>query len=254
MKKLNFSAFLALFALLSFSSFAQENKSSYESSKFFPKAGDIGASILIDGLIDNISLGSNSNDYGQNILFGKYYWKDDVAFRAGFGLSINNSKRETADSLGVLLIEVDSVRSNYNINISGGIEKHLSPTKRLDPYIFSQLDLTFIGKTKTETETRSISSVGTSKQERTIKRDGGLAFGLQAGGGFNYFLAERFSIGTELALRIQYVKLGGTISDNTITTSTNGTTVSDFESREDLSKQTTIDVEPNALINISYFF
>jgi len=232
---------------------AQES-STYEGSEFFPKAGDFGTSIIIDGLIDNINLTSTSTGYGQNILFAKYYLKDDIVLRAGFGFDLNNSKRETADSSGVFLVEVDSLTSNYNINISGGIEKHLSASRRLDPYVFSQMDITFIGKTKTESETRLISSAGTNKTERTIKRDGGLAFGIQAGGGFNYFLTERFSIGTELAFKIQYVKLGGTISDNTITSVTNGNPISNFESREDLTKTATIKAEPNALINISYFF
>ena len=225
-----------------------------EEATLLPKAGDFGASIIVDGLIDNISLGSVENEYGENILFAKYYLKDDLALRMGVGFNFTNVKQETADSSGVFLIEVDSSRSNYNLNFSGGIEKHLTATKRLDPFVFSQLDLTFIGKTKSDSENRLISSAGTNTTTREVKEDGGLAIGLQAGGGFNYFLSQKFSIGTELALRLQYVKLGGTRSDNTITTVQNGTTTSNFESSEDITKTTDINVRPNAQINISYFF
>lgn len=242
-----------VFTLLSAIAFAQDSPQDSELS-LLPKAGDFGASIIVDGLIDNISLGSVNNEYGQNILFAKYYLRDNLALRVGFGFSLTNVSNETADSVGVFLVEVDSSRSSYNLNFSGGIEKHLAPTKRLDPFLFSQLDLTFIGKTNTDSEMRQISSNGTNTTTREIKQDGGLAIGLQAGGGFNYFLSTRFSVGTELALRLQYVKLGGTVSDNTVTQVQNVNTTSNFESREDLSKTTNVNVQPNAQINFSYFF
>lgn len=252
MKLLSGLLSIVLLSLLSIQASAQTTKN--DQVDFLPKEGDFGASIILDGLIDNIRLTSNTNNYGQNILFAKYYLKDDLVLRGGFGLTVNSINRESADSAGVLLVEVDSSRSNYNVNISGGIEKHLKASKRLDPFVFAQMDLTFIGKTKTDSERRIISTVGTNTTTREIVADGGLAFGLQAGGGFNYFLSQRFSIGSEIALRLQYVKLGGTTSDNTTTSAGNVNITSSFESREDITKTTTINVQPNALINLSYFF
>ncbi len=245
---------LCLMCLFISSAITAQEKSTYSSGEFFPKKGDIGASILIDGLIDNIKLTSNNNQYGQNILFVKYYLEDDLALRLGFGFTLDAYKREKADSMGLSLIEVDSTSSRYFINTSFGIEKHLNPSKRLDPFIFAQLDLTFIGKTKIEAETREISTAGVSSLNRTIKRDGGIAFGLQVGGGMNYFLTERFSIGTELALRFQVVSEGGTISDNEIFTPIGGSSVSDISSSEDRITTTELNVSPNALINLSYYF
>jgi len=245
---------LSIFFCFSIGSFAQDSTSTYTSSEYFPKAGDVGVSLLFDGLIDNISLGSNTNEYGQNLLFVKYYLEDDVALRLGFGLNVNSYKRQQADSVGLALVEQDSTFSNFNINVSAGIEKHLMPTKRLDPFIFAQLDLTFIGKTNGEINLNETTSAGTARTQRTIKQDGGLAVGLQAGGGLNYFLTKRLSLGTELALRFQYVKEGGTISDNTLFTPVNGNNTSDFTSREDQVNTADVGVRPNAQLNISYFF
>ncbi|MBL4710153.1 MAG: hypothetical protein JKY48_17115 [Flavobacteriales bacterium] len=252
MKLLSSLLTIVLLSLLSIQTSAQSTKD--KTIDFLPKEGDFGASIIVEGLIENIRLTSNTNDYGQNILFAKYYLKDDLVLRGGFGLTVNTVNRESADSSGVFLVEVDSSRSNYNVNISAGIEKHLNASKRLDPFLFAQMDLTFIGKTKTDSERRIISSAGTNKTTREIIADGGIAFGLQVGGGFNYFLSQRFSVGSELALRLQYVKLGGTVSDNTTASIGNVNTTSSFVSREDITKTTTINVQPNVLINVSYFF
>ena len=116
------------------------------------------------------------------------------------------------------------------------------------------MDLTFIGKQKLDINSSTSSKAGTSRSERAIKADGGIAFGIAAGGGFNYFLAEKFSIGAELALQITYSSVGGTITDNQVITPINGSSTSTFISREDKLNQTDIGVSPQALINLSYFF
>ncbi len=249
MNRLKLLTLIAIGCLLSFSTTAQDT-----TKGFLPKAGDVGASIVVDGLIDNIQLSTNSNSYGQNILFVKYYFSDDLALRAGFGFNLNKIVRETADSSGALLIEEDSLRRSVSFNLSAGIEKHLTANKRLDPYVFGQLDISLIGKTKNEIENREISSIGTKSTEREIIRDGGFALGINLGGGFNYFLAKNFSVGSELYLGLQYVSVGGSVSDNTTTTTAGGTRSSTFNSREDISKSTTLNVNPTAQINFSYFF
>jgi len=249
MNRLKSIALLLMSCFLSLSVFAQDT-----SKDFLPKAGDFGASIVVNGLIDNISLSTNSNAYGQNILFAKYYLKDDLALRTGFGFKLNRAVRETADSAGALLVEVDSLRRSYSVNISIGIEKHLMPNKRLDPFVFGQLDLSLIGKTKNNIENRQTSTIGTNSTEREIIRDGGFALGLNLGGGFNYFLAKNFSVGSELYLGFQYVSVGGGITDNTTNTTAGGTRTSTFDSRDDISKTTALNVNPTAQINFSYFF
>jgi len=249
MNTLKSIAFFLMGSLLAISTIAQETQ-----KEFLPKAGDFGVSIVVDGLLDNIQLSTNNNTYGQNILFAKYYLKDDLALRAGLGFKLNRSLRETADSSGALLVEEDSLRRSGSVNVSFGIEKHLTANKRLDPFIFGQLDISLIGKSRTEVDERRISSVGTSTEAREIIQDGGFALGLNVGGGFNYFLAKNFSVGSEVFLGFQYVSVGGGITDNTTNTTAGGTRTSTFDSRDDITKTTTLNVNPTAQINFSYFF
>ena len=219
-----------------------------------PKKGDFGTSIIVSGLIDNINLSPNKSSYGQNVLFAKYYLEDDLVLRVGLGFNVSRSVSESSDSSGLFLNEVDSMRRNSSMNVSIGIEKHLTNNKRLDPYLFGQLDLSFIGKSKTETDVRQISTIGTASNNREVIRDGGFAIGVNAGGGFNYFLAKNFSVGSEVYLGLQYVSIGGGISDNTTNTTAGGNRSSTFNSREDITKTTNLNVAPTAEINFSYFF
>jgi len=232
---------------------AQE-KNADKRSELMPSKGDYGVMLVLDGLIDQIDLSAQRNQYGNNLLFGRYYLEDKLVLRAGFGVGVSSRTRSTADSVGTSLVEVDSSRNNYMINLSGGVEAHLGNSKRLDPYFFSQIDLTFIGKTNTSIDRREISGAGTASRERTIKEDGGLAIGLVNGMGLNYFVANRLSIGTEISFNLLYVNRGGTISDNEIITPINGAATSNFSRREDQQAQFNLDVQPSATINFSYFF
>jgi hypothetical protein len=251
-KEMKLTKTLTLFAaavLFSIISTAQNTE-----NDFLPKKGDFGTSILVSGLIDNINLSPNKSSYGQNILFAKYYLEDDLALRVGLGFSLSRSVSESSDSSGLFLNEVDSMRRSSSMNVSIGIEKHLTDNRRLDPYVFGQLDLSFIGKSKTETDVRQISTIGTASNNREVIRDGGFAIGVNAGAGFNYFLAKNFSVGSEVYLGLQYVSLGGGISDNTTNTTAGGNRSSTFNSREDITKTTNLNVAPTAEINFSYFF
>jgi hypothetical protein len=230
------------------------NTESENRHEFMPKQGDLGTTILLSGLIDNIQFTTPEVELGQNILFVRYYLEDDLSLRLGFGFDLNSINRETADSVGLSLISTDSSTSRFTLNISGGIEKHLKSTNRLDPYIYSQLNLTFVGKENTDIITTEEFSAGIDRINRSIKKDGGIGVGLVVGGGMNYFIAPRFSLGAEIGLFLQYSSIGGTISDNTITTLNNGNSSSDFNRSEDKVQRTTIGVQTNALINVSYFF
>ncbi|MEQ8910063.1 MAG: hypothetical protein RIC95_12770 [Vicingaceae bacterium] len=254
MKKISLSLSLIFLFTLGFAQEDMDSKENAKKNNFYPQAGDFGTSIVVNGLIDNISFESNQNRYGSNFIFGRYYLEDDLVLRMGLGLIVNSTKNTTADSVGNTLEEVENTKTNYLLNFSGGIEKHLGGTKRLDPYLFSQLDLTFIGKSTEEIITEETSAAGTSKVEQTIKEDGGIAIGLGGGVGFNYFIAPRLSIGSELSMGLMFVNEGGTVSDNTVTTPVNGSASTNFTSREDKTRTLSLGVMPNALVHFSYFF
>ena len=251
MKKLKFSItiLLILFAVVSVS--AQN-----ESESLLPKKGSFGTSLILDGLIDNIKLSSNENNYGQNILFGKYYLEDDLALRLGIGFSLNSSTREASDSsgAGLLFVELDSSRRVMSMNVSAGIEKHFVGTNRIDPYIFGQLDVSLIGKDRTELEARATSTIGTGTATQETIIDGGYAIGINAGMGLNFFLAKQLSVGSEVFLGFQHVALGGGISDNLTVVAADGTRSSTFSESSERTKTSDLNVSPTAQINISYFF
>jgi len=115
---------------------AQE-KNADKRSELMPSKGDYGVMLVLDGLIDQIDLSAQRNQYGNNLLFGRYYLEDKLVLRAGFGVGVSSRMRSTADSVGTSLVEVDSSRINYMINLSGGVEAHLGNSRRLDPYFFS---------------------------------------------------------------------------------------------------------------------
>jgi len=221
---------------------------------YLPIAGDMGASIVLDGLINNIKLGSKSSPFGNNLLFGRYYYENDKAFRLGFGLDLQNTSRNQADSVGMNLVEQDSSFNNYSISISFGLEKHLNSSSRLDPYIAADIALAFIGKNVTEIERREHSAAGISRMERKITEDGGLGFALIGSLGFNYFLAQNFSIGSELGIGFDVIRRGGTTTDNTVNTPINGTASADYMVRKDKTTKVNIGVKPSASIHLSYFF
>ena len=177
---MNFIKLASITFCITLSAFAISQEDS-GTSKFFPKRGDIGASIVVNGLIENIDLNTNTNEFNQNILFAKYYLKDDLALRLGIGLSAFNSKREKSETVNDITTEIDSISKQTTFNISAGIEKHLQGSYRLDPYIFAQYDFAFIGKQKTEFEAREISSVGTKIENLESIRDGGISVALKFG-------------------------------------------------------------------------
>ena len=249
MKRLIFSMLLSIAAV---SGFSQTDSS--QASKFLPKTGDIGFNIVLDGLIDNINLGPKNNDFGNNILFLRYYSTDETAYRIGFGVDFNNYHRSTADSIGTELRERDTTIRDFSLNVSFGLEKHLRPSKRLDPYLAADLGLIFIGKSYQKNEENTTSAAGTSSVVQTIEQDGGLGMSLSGSVGFNYFLAPRLSIGSELGLGFNLIRRGGAKTDNTVSTPVNGSVTSVYEVNSDKTTNINLGVTPSASIHFSYFF
>lgn len=258
MKKPLFLAIVFCITFSSLTTFSQSKDSLENNSEsnhaYLPKAGDIGASIVLDGLINNINLGAKSGPFGNNILFGRYYYENNKAYRLGLGLNFQNISRNQADSVGMNLVEQDSSFNNYSLSLSFGLEKHLNSSSRLDPYIAADIALAFIGKNVTEIERKEHSAAGVSRMERTITQDGGLGFALIGSFGFNYFLAKNFSIGSELSLGFDIIRRGGATTDNTVNTPINGSASAEYVVRNDKTTYVNIGVSPSASIHLSYFF
>ncbi len=245
---------ISLLIICTFSSSVFSQKDSLQRSALIPGAGDVGVTLNLTGLIDDIKLNSRNDGLGNNILFARYYLDNLHALRFGFGLNLQSDKITGGDSIGSFYQTTDSTYSKYTLSFAIGGEKHIITSSRLDPYLFSQLSLIFIGKEKGEYERVNTSGSNQETFKRTTKNDGGLGFSLSAGGGMNYFIASNFSIGTELGLAFTFSKVGGNRTINEVDRDFSGNTITVRESFELEERNASVQVDPSAVINISYFF
>jgi len=120
------------------------------------------------------------------------------AMRLGVFLGFQNKTTITQDEDGESdMLELKDKESSITIAVQPGLEKHMTGTDRLSPYIGGYLDLSFTNKnTKKETQL----NLNDNKREVGYekKTSGSLGIGLNAVAGFEYYLAKSLYFGTEL--------------------------------------------------------
>ncbi len=221
--------------------------------------GDWGFVLNLTGLIDNISIGNVSDGNNNNAILAKHHLTDDKVLRLGLGLRSINNNTFTADSISIgsgnrALQEYDSTETRFDFSISGGIEKHLGTTRRLDPFVGGELSIGRIGATKIDANTDITDITGTRNISHIIQTDGGFNFGLNAIAGFNYFFAERISIGAEFSLGYMYSSVGGDRSESLVDTPISGSQISDFSESKSKTSGKGFEVNSTAGLMLSFFF
>jgi hypothetical protein len=218
--------------------------------------GDWGVVLNLSGLINNIRLTNFQDSIGNNSILIKHYRKENLVYRFGLGAGLYSVKTSSEDSLKLnqQLLDKDSIFKQSSFSVSFGMEKHLGTSKRLDPYVGFQAMVGFIGKTKIEVDSETRSKAGTASIDRDIVMDGGNAFGLHLIAGFNYFIAERFSLGAEYTLGYNYRLVGGNFSDTVIDTPLNGTGNSTVEKGQLAVRNSGFSPSGSANIFIAYYF
>lgn len=97
--------------------------------------------------------------------------------------------------------ELKTTKSNFDISIQPGIEKHFVGTDRLSPYYGAEAMIGFGTKSTKEDETygidNSIKSVKSSSQ-------GSLSIGVNAFAGMDFYFADNIYLGAELGFGIGY--------------------------------------------------
>jgi len=225
-----------------------------------PVKGDIGLSLGVSGLINNIVVENGQDPNGNFMLFGRYYIKNDMALRLGLALDYTKQNFFTEDSVTIIssgnrgLQKLDSTVSQLTYTIKIGIEKHLGKAKRLDPYILGDLLVGRIGSTNTDAKVDITDVTGTYKEQIILREDGGHFFGLGIGAGFNYFFSKKLSLGVEFGYGFTYTKSGGDYSYSQVITPVSGSQISNFESGKRGVSQTKIGVTPASSIMLSFFF
>ncbi len=223
------------------------------------KDGDWGLSINISGIINDIRLENDKDNNGNYMVFGRKYLKDDVAIRFGININSDRNKWNNEDSITIgsgnrALRTVDSSKTRFDFSVLVGYEKHLTGTKRLDPYFAAELMIGRLGNTKIDATTSIDDVTGTDKTQFTRQEDGGFTFGLGLVAGFNYFIAPKFSLGAEFGFGYTYSKLGGNYSESLVNTPVSGTQVSTFELGKQEQSSSNIGVSSTTGIVLSYFF
>jgi len=221
--------------------------------------GDWGFVLNLTGLIDNISLGNVTDGNNNNSILAKHHLTNDKVLRLGFGLKSVSDNWLLEDSITLssgnrALQTIDSTESRLDFSLSVGYEKHLGNTRRLDPYLGGEIVIGRIGGTKIDASTDITDVTGTEKIQQITQIDGGFNFGLNFIAGFNYFFAERISIGAEINLGYLFSSTGGDKSDSRVTTPVSGAEITSFSSSKSKASSKGFNVNSTAGLMLSFFF
>ncbi len=221
--------------------------------------GDWGISFNISGIINNIKLENDKDVNGNYLISARKYLKDDVALRLGLSINSMSSKWNQEDSITIssgnrALQVIDSTQKRFDFSVFAGYEKHLKGTLRLDPYIGAGMMIGRIGNTKIDVNTDVTDVTGTDKTQHILQYDGGFAFGLGGFAGFNYFVAQKLSLGAEFGLMYNYSKTGGDWSESIVNTPVSGSQSTVFNLGKQSQSESKIAVNSTASILLSYFF
>lgn len=119
---------------------------------------------------------------------------ETTALRLGVFLGYGSSNKVTQDDDSALeQVELSDSKSTFSFNIQPGIEKHFAGTDRLSPYIGGVFALGFTATTEKEEQQVADKKVGI-----TTTKGGNFSVGLNAVAGFDYYLASKLYLGTEV--------------------------------------------------------
>ena len=223
-------------------------------NEYLTDAKDVGITVNITGLINNISSVPRQDLRGQNSVVLRYVINDHLTFRTGIAPRVMSYRVSSTDSAGKDLVEFDSTARQSSFSIRPGIEYHFKGTKRLDPYAAFDAEVGIIGSFNAGSNTNISDTTGTSKYKRTITEAGGFGLGAKLSFGFNYFVAKRLALGVEYGMGVAYTATGG---DRQEVLQVDPTSGSDFTQRQLSSTRvfnTELYVDPMAQFTLSYFF
>jgi hypothetical protein len=222
-----------------------------------PEAGDIGVSLNLTGLINNIALSAPSDVNGNSTLMLRYYLSENMAVRIGFGITSMGTKTESADSNKFgpqSLTNSESSLKRMDIHFSPGIEKHFEGTEKLDPYAGVGLTIGLVGKTKFDSSYTTTASAGTATGTYNMEAAGGTSIGFNLILGFNYFFSEKIAIGAETSWGFNSTSSGGEWTSTSVNTPVGGTTTTVNDKGTAKTKMGGLGVMSTAGITLSYFF
>lgn len=250
---------LAVAVLLGASATFAQDLTSKKGENYLPEAGDWAISIdalPILGYIGGIfgsegasSIGSWSFLNGNNVITGKYFTADDMAYRGGINIGFNSvtSKAYTfaLDANGAIDPDADFVvderkTTATNILLTGGMEWRKGST-RLQGFYGGEVGLGFGGGNKTDytfgNEYTWNGTVGTATQVHAVDgstdivnvtNKGGVLFGVRGFIGAEYFVLPKLALGGEFGWGLGLQTVGTGTVTNTRVEPTAGQTTEEF--------------------------
>jgi hypothetical protein len=120
------------------------------------------------------------------------FTSETSALRMGVFLGYGSTSTVTQDEDSIQ-VELSDKESTFSINIQPGIEKHFGGTERISPYIGGVLAIGY--ETTTEKEESQVADRGVGT---TTTKGGNFSIGLNAVAGFDYYVAQKLYVGTEV--------------------------------------------------------
>lgn len=246
---------LAVAVLLGTSATFAQDLTSKKGENYLPEAGDWAISIDATPLLGYVQgiFGSNGSGSGgswsflngNNVITGKYFVADDMAYRGGINIGFNSVTQRAytteLDASGAPVtpaaVVIDERKTTGSmIMLTGGMEWRKGTT-RLQGFYGGELGLGFGGGSKVDyTYANAYSwngTAGTASQTHAVDgstdvnnvtNKGGIMFGLRGFIGAEYFVLPKLAIGGEFGWGLGLQTTGeGTVTTTQLNTAGTGT-------------------------------
>ena len=226
------STFVACIA--AFSTYAQNAPTDSDTLK--ARKNNWATELNINPFKGELSLNNSLNQ----IKFRKFI-ADNFALRLGFNANRIGSTIESGSPYGTTPTIIKNERSSTTVGLNFGIEKHLSGTRRLSPYLGA--DLAFVDKSSNQELTNGSNKTTIKGAWRTSNYvpgpNGGyqqideseeayFSYGINLTSGFDFYISRHFFFGYEFSFGFNSIKFkdievtnSGSTSNNTFSDSKN---------------------------------
>lgn len=154
----------------------------------------------------------------QNMLMYKRYYDNGLASRFSLGINSISAKSFMGDSTGFPLeyAETEEKVSGLTFGIGAGLEKHMETNaSKVDPFLGAEIKFAMLTGVDYSSTTDLTGDGYSSTFTQDVAYPGGIGFGLNLLGGFNYFFSDNISIGGEVGLGFAMMNSGGEWTNDT---------------------------------------
>ncbi len=155
-----------------------------------PTSGNTTVEMGLSSVIGTPVSANNPAGVALGVLKGRYFMSDNMAIRGSFGVGMGSTTTTAANTQ-------ETVAKTTGFTLGAGIEKHLSGTSKLSPYLGTEVGF---GIASGSTEITNFGGVAGDKQSTT--GGGTTNIRLNAMIGADYYIVEKVYIGAELGMTL----------------------------------------------------